>query len=284
MLDDFVTVKEAKSSGLIPEAFIPYFEDTCVYCNHPMVINHAATVMKCGNPGCARRVGFQASDLLHDIGFKDVGPATLTNFCKALKITSIIEFIKEYPQSAALIERLTNLNPSYPKLVELMHIPFLGKKVYTLFEGCNCYEDFLQLLREAPDPTALMISRAGGPVLAYTIIEILTTYEQDLRGITDIVKPASQAKNVVLIAITGHLTFNGGCTKDTFVSLLNALAAPAGVEFRRSDALKSVKYIVADTPSNSRKYRIGMERGNLIDSSTLYLAVKQLASERSAHA
>lgn len=283
MLDDFVSVEEAKSTGLIPEPFVPYFADTCEYCGGNMIINYAATVMKCGNPGCFRRVGCQASDLLHDLGYKEVGPATLTAFCKAMNIKSIVDFIDKYPQSYSIISTLNNMHLSYPKLVELLHIPFLGKKVYTLFEGCNNFSDFIKQLQNAQDPEAFMIYRAGGPVLAHQITEILTLYKADLEGITKLVNTSKQANTTVLIAITGHLTFDGGCTKDEFVYMLNELTSPIGVEFRRSDALKSVTYIVADTPSNSRKYRIGLERGNLIDSNTLYLAAKQIVEERNSN-
>lgn len=281
MLDDFVSVSEAKQTGLIPEAFVPYFADSCSYCDKPMLINYAATVMKCGNPGCARRVGCQASDLLHDLGYKDVGPATLTSYCKGMKIESIVDFIETYPTSYNLIETIDNLHLSYPKLIEMLHFPFLGKRVYNLFEGCNCFQDFINKLTASVDPEAFMITRAGGPVLASQITEILAVYRKDLERITDIVKPVQQARKTILVAITGHLTFNGGCTKDQFVQMLNELTTPMGVEFRRSDALKSVSYIVADTPSNSRKYRIGQERGNLIDSMSLYAAAKRIVDERS---
>lgn len=281
MRKDFMTVSDAKEEGIIPPAFIPYFKDTCEYCHHPMIINEAATVMKCGFSGCARRIGSQASDMLHDLGYKDVGPATLTNYCKGMGITSIVDFIKQYPTSADLVATINNLKLSYPKLVELMHFPFLGKRVHSLFDDCRSLQDFLSKLTAAPDQSAFMIQRAGGPTLAVQMVELLQEYFYDLTELTNLFSTVQQARKTVLIAITGHLTFNGGCTKDEFVHTLNELSSSIGVEFRRSDALKSVSYIVADTPSNSRKYRIGLERGIIIDSLTLYAATKKIVDERS---
>lgn len=280
MQADFMTVTEAKDEGIIPEAFHEYFNERCGYCGGEMIINDSCSVMKCGNPRCLRRISSQASDMLHDLGYKGYGVETLTNYCQMVDIESISDFIKRPPLPLNLIEDINQQKLTYPQLVELLHIPNLGSKAYKLFQGCDSVADFLKLWSEASNPSEFIITRSGGPVLAQEATEILQDYLDDLADVTRMITVVTQAKKTILLALTGRMSFNGGCTKDEFIRYLNTVAMPAGVEFRRSDALQSVQFIVADTASSSRKYRIGQQRGNLITSTELYNTVYHLADKK----
>ena len=282
MSTEFLTVHDAKEAGLIPGPWHPYFSEKCVYCGQDMVINFARTVMKCNSTKCYRRVANQADALLKDLGYKGWGPETLTDYCRMTHISSISEFIKEPPLPLNLINDLNSRNLSFAKLVELMHIPNVGTKAHKLFSSYNSWSECLIDVTGVEDFVGFVADKVGGRETGAQVLNTLLDYSDDLAEITKYITIAPPMDGIINIAITGHITemtYNGrGLTKDEYIAELNALGRECNVEFRQSGALQSVMYIVADTPSNSRKYRIGAARGVLIDSGTLYKTVQEFVN------
>lgn len=60
-----------------------------------------------------------------------------------------------------------------------------------------------------------------------------------------------------------------------FVDYINKIAIKHGVQFENSVALKSTNFVIADYPSNTRKYVAGMARGLLISSDKFLERVKK---------
>lgn len=271
---DFLSVHDAKEMELIPTQFHPYFKDKCDYCGSNMSINMARTIMRCSNPRCFRRIGNQADGMLKDLGYKGYGPETLTAYCKTCGIRSITDFIKEPPMPLHLVDDLEGRNYSFAKLVELLHLPNVGSKAYKLFGNYQNWQSCLEDITSRPDPIAFVASLVGGLETSTQLLNVLLEYSDELEELTSIITPATPLGGVINIAITGHITevtSNGrGLTKEEYVAELNVLANRCNAEFRQSGALQSVMYIVADAPSNSRKYKIGAARNVLITSGTLY--------------
>lgn len=279
----FFTVNEAKKRGLIPEPWHEYFPDTCDYCHGDLVINEARTIMKCNNPECCRRVANQINDFLKDLGYKGYGPETLTGYCQMYQIKSILDFINSPPPLMDLVEHLNNLNLSFPKLIELLHLPYLGTKAYKLFEGYTDFRTFLEDMSGSSDPLEFIALKVGGIETAQQVRDILLQYWDVLYHITDSIVVSAPLETVVNIAITGHITevnANGrSVTKDEYVKYLNECVKARGMEFRQSGALQSVRFIVADSVSNSRKYKIGKMRNVLISSGTLLKLVEKMMDQ-----
>lgn len=282
-MSDFYTIKEAKEKAVIPEPFWEFFKDDCVYCSKPVVISKSLTIMKCSNPKCFRRLAKRLDKSLHDLGIKGYGIETLSVYLENFKIDSFIEFLKDPPVDLGnIIDLIHEKNYSYPQLVEFMHIPTLGTTAHRLFSGCDCYEDFkARLTGDAVTAQLFLESFTGGTVSAAQLLDVLNSYEDELTSITELITPVKHVKQSIPIALTGYITKVSSAdgrrlTKDQFINALNNLARPCDFEFVKSAAYEKVAYIVADQPSNSAKYNIGLRRNILVTSSDLYNAIKTL--------
>ena len=275
-------MSDAKDLGVIPEAWHPFFRDTCVYCNEPLVINMARTIMKCKSPICPRRIANQADAMLKDLGYKGWGPETLTTYCTLNKIHSIAAFIENPPLPLHLVEDLNSRGLSFAKIVELLHLPNIGTKAYKLFSSYNSWKQFLMDISKAKDCVAFMADKVGGSEVGAQMLDTLLDYSDDLYRVSELITTVEPVAGVIDIAITGHITEvtsgGRGLTKDEYIAELNKLAHQCNAEFRQSGALQSVMYIVADSPSNSRKYKIGASRNVLISSGALYKMLEDCAS------
>lgn len=284
---EFITIKSAKDTGLIPTPWHNIFKDTCIYCDSDMVISDSLTIMHCSNPRCFRRIAGQVTSILSELGYKGWGESKVYSYVKQNRIDSALQFILDPPYELSnLRQDITDLKYSYIQLIQLLNIPNLKDRVPQLFKGIDTFEEYTNEVNLAGGLLKFCESRLGGTVLPVSIAEILATYYPELACIHDVFPVVKHASKVMLIAITGtvqNVTDNGKrLTKDAYISVLNDILRPAGLAIRKSDALASVSYIVADSPSNHAKYRKGLERGNLITSDTLYALCVQL-SETYSH-
>ncbi len=278
---ELMTVNSAKEVGLIPESFFSYIPDTCPCCGQPMYISQSRTVLKCKNASCVRKVAFQADALLKDLGIKGYGPVSLENYCNTFHINSILDFIQKPPPPFNLIELMQEKNPTFTQLVEMLHIPNFGTKAFKLFDGFNSYMEFIDALAASEDSMQFLRARVSGEETLAVVIDIMHDYTDSLKNITSLVTVRNKSDNIILIQITGHVLNvraedGSSLTKDEYITVLNNIGIKGGYEFRMSSALQSVKFIVADTPSNTRKYRIGQERGVLVTSDKLLASISLL--------
>ena len=285
MAQEFLTVQEAKQEFLIPAPFHPYFTDSCTWCGEPMVINRTRTVLCCGNPYCVRRVGNQAAALLKDLGYKGYGPEKLTAYCRSMGIYSIIDFLCSPPLPLNPLEDLNKLAPTFPTLIEMLHIPNIGSKAHKIFGKFDSLSDMVEKLEGAEGIYQHIIKALGGQESTAQFIATFNNYIQDINDITQYVTVSPQASSTVLVEITGHITRvrddNGNSlTKDMYIRALNQLAKPIGMEFLRSSKFTQLKFMIADSPSNSRKYLIGAQRGILVTSDKLLSVVNEMVSRK----
>lgn len=280
-MTNFLTVVDAKQEGVIPESFFAYIPDLCPCCGQDMWISESRTILKCSNDFCIRRIAFRADALLKDLGIKGYGPVLLENYCESINASSIIDFIQYPPMPYNVIELIQQRNPTYSQLVEMLHIPNFGTKAYKLFDGFDNFSDFLKAISKSDNASDFIKQRVGGDETANLVAQIIITYEHELREISKLIVVRPKAKRTILLQITGHIlnvrSEDGrALTKDDYVYILNSIGREVGCEFRRSDALQSVSFIVADTASNTRKYRVGLERGILVSSDRLLESIKKL--------
>lgn len=284
----FLTVADAKQEGLIPESFFAFIPDLCPCCGHDMWISESRTILKCSNDFCVRRIAFQADALLKDLGVKGFGPVLLEDYCESINANSIIDFIQYPPMPYNVIELMQQRNPTYSQLVEMLHIPNFGTKAYKLFDGYDDLNEFLKDMNSSGDILEFIKQRVGGNETATLVAQIIITYENELREISNLIKVRPKSRKTILLQITGHVlnvrSEDGHTlTKDDYVYVLNSIGSKIGYEFRRSDALQSVSFIVADTASNTRKYRVGLQRGILVSSDRLLESIKKLTEGKDEH-
>lgn len=281
---DFISVREAKDCKIIPEQWNACIPDTCSFCGHDIVINSQCTIMKCSNISCYRKLAYQITAFLQDLGYKGVGPETLTAYCQYWNMTSILDYIKN-PNVCDLIPLLNSMELSYAHLIELLHIPNFGSKAYKVFEGYSCYAEFDKDMLESGNPFNFLLNIIGGYDTTYMIANILINYVSVLKGITSYVKVFEKKTHIFELAITGHITQikrkdGSSFTKEEFLRYINTLARPYGLEFRLSSALQSIQMIIADYPSNTRKYNIGKQRNILYSSKELLAMVLKYRLEK----
>lgn len=283
---EFVSVTDAFNSGLIPGEYKGIIPEICRFCGAPMIISENLTQLKCGDPRCSRRIAGQIVNMLSDLGYKGYGVSTIFDYVYQYKLNSVIGFLISPPLALNnIVSMIAEQQLTYPQLIRIMNIPRLKGRTDVIFKDINCYKDYTDAVEKAGGLWNFLYERVGGSVLPGQIAEILQIYDAELQLIEELVKPVQQERSVVPIAITGsvlNVTDNGKhITKDTYVKILNDIVRPIGMAFKRSDALASVAFIVADTTSNTAKYRKGLERGNLITSDVLYNQCLCLVADRS---
>lgn len=193
-----------------------------------------------------------------------------------MKMSSMLQFLLDPPFQFRDIQKwIQDEDYTYPQLIQLMHIPRLQERALDIFKGINSYEEYRQIVDQM-GMRMFIASRVGGSALPAQLEKILEAYDPEFEALSAMFKPVPQVQSEMLIAITGsvlNVTADGSkLTKDQYVRLLNDILRPTGMVVRRSDALASVSVIVADTESNTAKYRKGLERGNLVTSDMLYRA------------
>lgn len=101
--------------------------------------------------------------------------------------------------------------------------------------------------------------------------ELVYTYFNELRDFTLMTHCRPNVLETRKIVITGdilNITKPDGSLfeRQEFVDFVNTLVIPLGIRYQNSQALASTEFIIADRPSNTRKYRQGLQSGNLISS------------------
>lgn len=115
---------------------------------------------------------------------------------------------------------------------------------------------------------------------AETVKETLLTFWDDITEMFEFCKCDDRPVEVFPIVITGDILKvrkpDGGMfERQEFIDYLNTFSRRKGIVYRDSHALKGTEFIVADTPSNTAKYRAGLESGKLITSDKLLQMYKE---------
>lgn len=293
---DFEKVSNAKENGNIPPAYHNIFNDKCK-CGSDMIITRNLTTVQCCNPRCYIKLGHMLNEMFTRFGIKGFGPATcisaMEQAVKYLEIPSHLELfslgrfelpiaIQNYKLDDFEYAKQIMLSKQYTlaDLVSKLGLPGLGEKAHAIFEN---YNDVLEV-DEAIDKArgiSRFLSDKGiyAPMMSYN----LRTYMADiiLAQMRFNEQIRMQAGQTVDIVMTGYLSPNGvSMSKDEYLDLLNRAGTTSdGIAlygFRKSSAVKSVPYVVADYPTTNRNYREGSARGVIISSTDLLNQVKEL--------
>lgn len=281
------TVLEAKRTGLIPEQWHDVIPDKC-YCGGDFVISNNLKTTKCSNDVCYHKLGYRAADMLYQLGVRGIGEEYCKTFFRVnpnfkLHTDILTASADEHPRSITPMTRDKNVQMirdtmieprTFRKVVSMLGLPKMKEVSSKLLFGINSYEEMVESIHKERQPYSTDIEamhdwvayklRTTGVKTIETVTHNLLTYEVILSTLTELFNITSDAKEEIVIAMTGSPTL-AGMTKDRYITYLNEIGEGI-VTVRRKDSVSGVKYVLADSPSNSSKYIYGRDRGILITS------------------
>lgn len=291
-LSEYVTVQEAKESGLIPAAYVDpekpeggIFPNYCL-CGSENAISRNLKHGRCCDPRCKIKVGLQLSKIFTDFGIKGVGDSICTlivyRMWDRMKYKSPMEIIalpwEDYPLDIQCsvagqnfrqgCEDIKQTEMTFAEMVSHLGIEGIGSISKKLFSGINSIEDLISEIERQGGVKDFCTLRG---VFDKNVITNLYMSLQDILLAQDFFGLTLRKTGHVEIeiAITGRVYINGThLTKDNFVKLCNRVSTlNDGTQLfeiiQKSSAVQSISYVIADTPSNSAKYRAGQSRGIL---------------------
>lgn len=276
---DYKSVKFSKMIGEIPEELAPHIEDKCV-CGSDRMTN--GVTLTCCNPRCYIKLGHKMSEMFSKFGAKNLGPSTCIKIMKhginngLFAIPSHVEIFNcfekfEYILGAKFydlilgIEIINNKPMGFYQMVQAIRIPGFGDKCVDYFKGIESLEQLTKEIDNSGGVINFMANRgvydrSMGLNLTIFLTDIFI-FEKLFRG-TVLSEPLRNVK----ICITGPVRPNGvSMTRDNFVSYLNEISRIGSkciFNITESGPITS-SYVIADAPSNNRKYKAAEAREKL---------------------
>lgn len=138
----------------------------------------------------------------------------------------------------------------------------------------NSWDELYLYARDAGLEIICINAIPGSGKAAEGVKDTLLTFWDDITEMYQFCKCDDRPVQVHPIVITGDILRvrkpDGGMfERQEFIDYLNTFSRRSGIVYRDSHALKGTEFIVADTPSNTAKYRAGLESGKLITSDAL---------------
>lgn len=357
MLDDFLTVRDAMLSGIIPDSYHSLFTkyEICddIYCKSPLIINRNRTVMKCSNPCCPKILSTRVLKVYNRFGIMNYGPKNAYDLVTTANIKNVPEAIIHAPNVIRpAIQTWMSRRHSSGEILELLAIPGIGTKAYKMMQGINNFEHFQQLIeaygvqrvmakcglhgRLKPEWwNALKQARMQGlswenfkgyilknshtgivPYQSYQMFsdaiimegllnifeiqlggqgrdaqncaELVYTYWDELKilfGMTSCLPDVVETRKIIITGDITQVTKPDGTMFERmeFIDFINEITMDSGICYQNSTAFASSEFIIADYPSNTNKYRKGMEKGNLLSSAEFLELVKERVKNNDWH-
>lgn len=282
---NFISVKEAKESGLIPKEFAEYVPDTCDCCKSDYMISLNRTILRCCNPLCVNKLAKRMSKMFSNFEVDGVGDETcilLTKICidrgyfKVPTYTEIFRVVKEQDLSAFLgqrwfiivnaCNRIMSTRMSFAEMVSKLAIPTMDKTCFQYFGNINNTEHLVKELSEKGVMGYLGQFGVASVDKGYNLKENLKTISNfEYNMSVPLILPSLMDRK---ICITGSISVDGyRLSRKEFLELLRLESMIDGnpiIHFHESKAFDSLDYVIADGPSSSSKYQEGASRGIII--------------------
>ena len=294
---DWITVKEAKASGLIPETLASYFPNECE-CGSENIIKKNLRQIMCCDPKCYQKEACQMAEFLSRSGVERFGDATclrvlnlfrdydrrsMKNGNETIFPTGSFLDIFDVPEEkwpfeygsalerdfAVAVNQLKSDDITFPILVSRLGIASLGSNALKIFDGISRAMEFKRCI-DAEGGVRFFCSSRGvyAPEVVNNIYESLIDIANAERLFSKSIR--RQGMVTINICITGSSALHGtSLTKADLVQVLNrASIGECGLqyfEFQMCTALQSAPFILYTNPSNSAKFRAGAARGEITD-------------------
>lgn len=292
---EFITVKEAKETQLIPSGWHSLFEDKCE-CGSDNIISKNLKTLRCCNPRCFIKEGHMLSAMIGRFGIKNWGPATCIDIMGYLIRNDISKsHIKFFDLADDLQNRLFTANRKLEyntlldtvfsqkytasELVSKLGLPNLDKSSEVIFGDYDSTASVYKAIKSKGVKTFLAEKNVHDVATISCIKEFLGDIIYAEYLFRDCIRLRGNLK--IDLVITGVLyPYGKKTTKQKFIEMLNETATtPSGIklyEFSMTDKKQSAPYVIADYVSNTEKYRAGKARGVLCTSTDLLEKVKEV--------
>lgn len=294
---DWVSVADAKSSGLIPEQYAPYFPDRCECGSENIIKNNLKQIMCC-DPKCYQKEACRMSEFLTRSNIDGFGDATCDTILRkframdqraidrgepSLFVTGSFLDVFDVPAKnwplecgsdlsrkfAVANEQLRAGSITFPELISRLGITSIGGNALKLFDGIQSSRALRAEIERQGGVQQFCFSRG---VYASEIINNVYESLIDIANAERLFHKSMRTQGLVTIniCITGSNALHGtSLTKSELVQVLNqASIGKTGYqyfEFRLCTALQSAPFILYTVPSSSSKFIAGQARGKITD-------------------
>lgn len=300
--DDFITVEQAKYTGLIPEDYVgepdsdeDIFPNRCK-CGSENIINYGLTRAMCCDPRCKYKLGLALAELFARFSIKGIGEATCTQMVSGvydkLKFKSHLEILNlsynDYPsfmwgtvkasEFFNACQQIKKRSLTFAGLIGMIGIPQFNTGTAKLFSGVNSSKELINLMKNEGGISNYCANRG-----VYDSMKVFWLYNSivDIMLAEQIFRASLRTEGYlkIKICITGSLSIDGKrVTRNDFVDICNETGRVDGIQYIEvfnTSAKESCNYVVADYESSSAKYLAGKQRGILINSSDFLLKIKE---------
>ena len=283
---EYVSVKDAKQFGLIPESFKDSIPNYCE-CGSEFIIKTSLKNIKCCDPGCKFKVAYSMAEMFTRFGVQGLKEGTCLKIVewgianRIFKIPSHTEILNlrdddatrslvgvlgvKYSELLLAIDIIRGSSMSYGEMVSKLAIPNFDGKIVEILSDVNSTEELLNLNKENPREGIKRYLVDHG-VYSINLIDsfldslpIIYECEKNLTG-------SLRMNGIVTIniAISGALSVQGRrLSRDAFVELANKAGKVHGIQIFSitvGKAFQSASYFVIDSMSSSKTCQAALYR------------------------
>lgn len=290
--DGFETVQ----NSTIPDYYKSIFPSHCE-CGAEMILDaNNYTKLQCCNPNCKIKYAYKLSSFISYFGFKGIGDETcktiMYNLYDRLPIPSFLAVFMLPDEEVhnvigdAKFEIYLDIKSELKKstvwlrdAMASLSISGIGANS-KLLSTIKDYKIILNFLLKDKTSDLLHICGINNKLSHYGLkaakLDVFILFSKILGGIK--IEP----KGEIFIAITGSVSVKGKpLTRAEFVELCSAFKDDTGqplFKLTETKATSKLEYVIADAPSSSSKYSIGLEKNILITADEFYNILEKEAT------
>ena len=303
---EFITVAEAKRTGIIPSDYHNIFDDKCD-CGSDNIITTGLTRERCCNPRCYIKQGWMLYDMFSKFDCQNIGPATCLDiaeyFCETpkhparFKNNSYIDLLgmkqSEYPPYLQSVRgdevysgvlKILSKKKSLIELLSKLGLPELDSKIETIFCTSENINDFLDRVN---DNGGLKKYLESCCIKSSMIAFIIKQFLLDMALAESYCSKAITARAMkrIKVCITGSVYLDGEyMSRDRFLAYINDLSVSNdGTRFYEISLTSSpnvaFKTITDSKSITSRKHKEAVKIGNLITSTDFVKMIKEVVND-----
>ena len=275
---EYVSVEDAKKSGLIPPSFVDSIPNRCD-CGSEFIIKNSLKNIKCCDPKCKFKIAYSMAEMFTRFGIQGLKEGTClkivewgfaNNFFKIPAHTEILNLRDDdssrslagvigvkYSELLLAVDIIRGSSMSYGEMVSKLAIPNFDGKIVQILSDVNSTQDLLFLNKENPREGVkeyLIKHGVYSLPLIHSFIESLDVIYECEKNLTGSLRMNGIV--TINIAISGSLSVQGRkLSRDNFITLANEAGKVCGVQIFSvtvGKAFQSASYFVIDEMSASK--------------------------------
>lgn len=290
--DDFATIEDCD----IPEYYKTIFPKKCKCGGEMIMTKYGRTQLQCCNQNCWVKMAHRLNYFISYLGFKNFGEqACLSLFALNHDVLPYRSFLAAFLLSDTQVlnavgdarmnifrdiqQELHESTYTFVDAISALGIPNVGSRS-VLFDIVKSPEVFAMCMVQ--HKTDELCDLAG--IQALSTKFYLSCFDIDTVLLMQDIMPhiAATPRGEMFVAITGKVYVQGTYyTRSEFIRLCESIRGSDGTQLYRlveTKARDKLQYVIADEPSTSDKYQIGLSLGKLITAEEFYNLLVQEAN------